>query len=160
MFLVANYFKVPFTLGPQGFIYNSTGDYIFINSYSVFFMILVVALGLAYILIKSLAFHETHIAPHVTAKLFSLRLSSFIQSSYDLYSQGSIWLSYLYLLMFSSGVLCLFKLIYPAVFWIAFGTTLISTLVLIFDVENELAVRATKPATQEEVIINFGETDE
>lgn len=160
--LVARYFGIDFTLGPQGFVYTNVEDYLTINSYSIFFMIVAVATGIFYILLKSLIFHDTHIAPNVTARLFSLKLSHLIQASYDLYSQGTIWISYLYLLTLSSGVLALFNMIYPWVFWVSFVLSILSTVVLIFDIENELDLRSPKQpdASIEEVVLNLKHFDE
>ena len=75
----------------------------------------------------------------MTAKLFSLRISSLIQTSFDVYSQGVVWLSYLYLIMMVSGILALFGLIYLWVFYSSAVLAVISTILLIFDVENELS---------------------
>lgn len=115
-----------------------------VNSFSLVSIIVVLSVGLLYILIKSYIFHDTHIAPYVTARLFSYRLSAFIQSSYDLYSQGTIWLSYLYLIMFVSGVMAYFNMIYAWIFYFSLILTVICTALFIFDVEKELNIRAIK----------------
>lgn len=157
--LVANYFGIKFDLGSGGFAYNTTKDYVIVNSFSTFVMIVALAVGLSYILLKSLIFHETHISPKLTASLMSLKLSSFIQTSYDLYSQGSIWLSYLYLMVLSSGILCLFGMIYTWVFWIALVLAVITTILLIFDIENEMDLKNEVVDNTEEYVLNFGDTD-
>jgi hypothetical protein len=158
--LVANYFGINYTLGPEGFVYPDPASYLTVNSYSVMFMVIVLAVGLFYILLKSLLFHETHIAPHLTAKLFSFRLSSFIQTSYDLYSQGAVWLSYMYLMMFASGIMVFFNLLYAWVFYVSLVLTIISTVLLIFDVENELDLRTDnkRAKIEEDFILQFKET--
>ena len=158
--LVANYFGIDFSFGQQGFTYKNVDEYLTVNSYSIFFMIVVVAVGISYILLKSLIFHESHIAPHVTARLFSLKLSYLIQASYDLYSQGTIWLSYLYLLMFASGILALFSMIYSWVFWVSLALAAITTIVLIFDIENELDLRAPDKPSLEDVVVNLSHFNE
>ncbi|MDO8260533.1 MAG: hypothetical protein Q7T50_03505, partial [Candidatus Magasanikbacteria bacterium] len=79
--LITNYFGIKFDLGVGGFAYNTTKDYVLVNSFSTFTMIATLAVGLSYILLKSLIFHETHISPQLSANLMSLKLSSFIQSS-------------------------------------------------------------------------------
>ena len=153
----AKYFNIPFTLGPQGFVYANANDYILVNSYSTLFMIITLAVGIFYILLKSLIFHETHISPNMTANLFSMRLSSFIQTSYDLYSQGSIWLSYLYLMTMSTGILALFGLIFSWVFYISIVLSILATVLLIFDIENELDLKSGKNVdVQEEFVLKFG----
>jgi hypothetical protein len=137
--LISQRFGINFTLDVTGFAFANSDDYIVVNSYSTFAMITVLTVGLFYILIKSYLFHESHVKPHVTAKLFSLRLSSFIQSTFDLYSQGAIWLSYSYLVMIVSGVMTVFGLMYSWVFYVSFALCIMSTILLILDVENEIA---------------------
>jgi len=157
--LVANYFGIKFDLGAGGFAYNTTKDYILVNSFSTFIMIATLAVGLAYILLKSLIFHETHITPKLTASLMSLKLSSFIQTSYDLYSQGSIWLSYLYLMVLSSGILNLFGMINAWVFWVALVLAVLTTVLLIFDIENEIDLKKEPVENTEDYVLNFGDMD-
>jgi hypothetical protein len=136
--LVAKYFSIPFEIGASGFIFHTAQEYIIINTYSTFYMMVALAVGLLYILSKSLLFHETHIRPALSAKLFAVRLHSLIQSSFDLYTQGSIWLSYCYLMLFVSGFMTLFKLVLPWVFYVSAALSVITTLLFIFDIEEEL----------------------
>lgn len=136
--LIAQYNGIPFELTSSGFTFNSQTDYILINSYSTFAMILVISLGLLYSLLKAYVTHSTHISPVMTAKLFSMRLSSFIQSSFDIYSQGSIWLSYSYLLVMVSGVFAFFGFMYTWVFITSLVLTLLCTVLFILDIEEEL----------------------
>ena len=74
-------------------------------------------------------------------------MPSFIQSSYDLYTQGAIWLSYSYLLLFVTGVMTIFQLVYPMIFIIAGGLTVVSTVLLVLDIEQELDISKTKGPT-------------
>lgn len=101
-------------------------------------MVVVLALGLLYILAKAFFFHDSHIAPETTAKMFALKLPAFIQNSFDLYSQGAVWLSYLYLVTFVSGLMGFFGLMYLWVFVVSLGATIFLTVFLIFDVEREI----------------------
>jgi len=91
-------------------------------------------------LFKALIFHDTHITPVLTAKLFNIRFSAFIQSSFELYSQGVIWLAYLYLLVVVSGILAFSGLLYNWVFYVSIVLSIISTVILIFDVEHEMKI--------------------
>lgn len=136
--LLCRYFGVNFTLESPGFVFTNTQEFLFINSYSTFAMVVALAVGILYTLLKSLAFHDSHITPGLTARLFSLRLSSFIQNSFDLYSQGTIWLSYLYLLLLVCAVMVVYKVLYPWVFLTTLALTIISTVVLVLDIEQEL----------------------
>ncbi|MBI2414716.1 hypothetical protein HYV31_02660 [candidate division WWE3 bacterium] len=136
--VVAKFFDISFSFGARGFIYTNRSDFIFVNSYSTASMIVVLAVGLIYVLLKSLIFHESHIPPHTAAKLFSLNLSGFIQTSFDVYSQGAIWLAYSYLLLAASGIMSYFGLLYTWVFYTSIVLTLISTYLLVIDVEREV----------------------
>lgn len=141
IFFICNYFNIEFTLGPTGFLFRNEEQYRFVNSYSLLSLILVLALGLVYVLVKAYLFHETHIKPGDTAKLYSLKLSSFIQSSFDLYSQGAIWLSYSYLMLFTLIIMALFQLVYLWVFLLALVLVVVLTVLFVLDVERELITK-------------------
>src|SRR5690606_16638038 len=94
--VAARVLNIGFTVNEAGFIFENSMDYILVNSYSILSMSLVLTVGVLYVLLKSYVFHDSHIQPFLTARLFSLRLTSLIQTSFDIYSQGTIWLSYLY----------------------------------------------------------------
>lgn len=156
--LIGKYFGINVLLTTTGFKYATRGDYLMVNSYSTLAMIVVLALGLFYVLVKSLVFHDTHVTPRLTARLFSLRLSSFIQTSFDVYSQGAVWLSYLYLLMFVCGVMALFGLIFPWVFFVSVGLALVATVLLVLDIEGELQLsREDSDSEIEEIVLTFEE---
>uniref|UniRef100_A0A7C4TLU7 Uncharacterized protein n=1 Tax=candidate division WWE3 bacterium TaxID=2053526 RepID=A0A7C4TLU7_UNCKA len=158
--LIAKAYDISFSFGLRGFTYNSQEDFLFVNSYSTLAMISVLAVGLFYVLIKSYLFHDTHVAPHTAAKLFSLNLSGFIQTSFDVYSQGVIWLSYSYLLVIASGIMFYFGLVYPWVFYSSLALTFIATLLLILDVEKEIFERKRDAGSQEEVTLKFESMEE
>ena len=139
--LISYYKGLTFTFDSSGFVFPTQDDYIFVNSYSALTMLVVLAVGLVYILIKAFLFHESHITPHLTIKLFQMRLVSFIQNSFELYSQGVIWLSYLFLLVGAIGVLAFTGLVYKWVFYSGLILGLISTAILVIDVENEIELK-------------------
>lgn len=136
--LIASYNKIDFSMDTGGLNVANPSQFLLVNSYSVLIMSLLLFLGITYVLLKSYVFHDSHITPKLTANMFSLKLSSFIQTSFDLYSQGSIWLSYMYLLMFVSGLMAFFGVLYPWVFTLLLGLCIISTILLVFDVEREV----------------------
>jgi hypothetical protein len=133
--------EINFVLSNKGFYFNSPEEYLYINSYSTLAMIVVLAVGLLYILLKAFIFHDTHVSPGLTAKLFHFRLTTLIQNSFELYSQGAIWLVYLYLISVVSLILSLFGLIYIWIFYVSLVLSVISTVVLIFDIENEIELK-------------------
>lgn len=140
--LVSKYLKLSFNISSSGFVFESSADYIKVNSYSALVMVGMLIIGLLYILIKSLVFHDSHIKPNVTSKLFSLNVHSLIQGSFDLYTQGAIWLSYSYLLLIVNGIMTLSKLMYPQVFFITLGSTVLTTVLFVFDVEEEIKIKS------------------
>ncbi len=160
--LVARANSIPFEIGVNGFVFKSPDDYILVNSYSLFFMIAVVTVGLFYVLTKSLLFHESHIKPGISTKLQDFNLRHMIQNSFNLYTQGSIWLSYCYLLMLVAGFMALFKFIFPWVFYVALVLSVISTILLIIDIEEELHIMKKKNPEydNEEVAINLDDLED
>jgi hypothetical protein len=167
--ILAKYFGLYIALDASGFIISRApsltvtfpADYIMINSYSTLAIIIVLGIVLLYILAKSFIFHDSHITPGLTARVFSLKLSAFIQNSFELYSQGTVWLSYMYLIVVVSGVLALFGLIYSWIFVVSLILSVVASVLFILDVENELNVQKTpneqKVWYHEEEIIKFAD---
>ena len=136
--LISSYLNFDFNIGLSGFTFQNSVEYVFVNSYSTLVMAVVLVVGLIYVLIKSYVFHDSHIKPRTTAKLFELKIPNLIQSSFDIYSQAAIWISYAYLLLIVSAIMNYNKLIYSWVFFIVLGMTVITTVFFIFDIENEM----------------------
>jgi hypothetical protein len=161
--LISYWLGIPFSVAENGFLFNSTGQFLKINSYSVLAIIVALGLGLSYILAKSLIFHSSHITPQTTAKVFAMKLSFFIQNSYDLYSQGAIWLSYLFLLVFIAGFMTLFGLLFSWVFYIGLGISILATVFFIIDIEREIDIEKSSDDLgyyeddEETLVLNFGE---
>ncbi|MBU0535172.1 MAG: hypothetical protein ABIJ82_02600 [Patescibacteria group bacterium] len=139
--LISRYLGLPVKISKSGFVFESYADFVKVNSYSTLAMIVILILGLIYILLKSLAFHDSHIKPSLSAKVFSLKIQHLIQGSFHLYSEAAIWLSYAYLLLLFSGIMLVSKLLYNWVFYMAAGVTLVSTILFILDVEEEIKIK-------------------
>lgn len=93
--LLSSKFNFPFTLN----LAHAVGENInLINTYSNLFSYGGIALGLGLILARSLFFHETHISPQITIRLYRLNLTGLIETTYELFHQAVVWLSYLWLL--------------------------------------------------------------
>ncbi|OGC46526.1 hypothetical protein A2V49_00565 [candidate division WWE3 bacterium RBG_19FT_COMBO_34_6] len=144
IFLISYVKDIKFIFDSSGFTFDSKSDYLYINSYSTLAMIASLAVGLLYILLKALLFHETHVTPHLTTKLFHFRLSYLIQNSMDLYSQGVIWMIYLYLITVISGIFMSFGLIYSWIFFVGLILSVLSTVILVFDVESEINIKSNQ----------------
>jgi hypothetical protein len=127
-------------LSPKGFTFYTATDYVSVNTLSTFFMAVAIALGLGYIILKSMVFHDSHIKPHISAKLFTWKMHHLIQASYDLYTQGSVWVSYLYLLTIASGIMLIFDMISAWAFYVCTVISLLYTLLFILDIEAEMDI--------------------
>lgn len=161
--LVSRYFMINYSINSAGFVFPNQEDYIRVNSYSLFIMLFTLTLGIGFVVLKSYVFHDTHITPKLTAKLFSLRLSSFIQTSFDIYSQGIVWLSYVYLMFFVIGAMSLFGLVYSWVFILSFTLTLLSTIAFVLDIENEMHIEDEvydEFLENSEYVLKFGDVNE
>lgn len=139
--IVSRYLKLNFEVTKLGFTFGNSADYIKVNSYSALVMVGLLIIGLFYILVKSFVFHESHIKPQTTSKLFSLRAHSLIQNSFELYTQGAIWLSYSYLLLIVNANMTLSGLMYTWVFLVTLGATVLTTILFIFDIEEEMKIK-------------------
>lgn len=122
----------------MGFTFTSPDDYIKVNSYSAFGMVLIIAIGLAYILTKSLVFHDSHVKPATAANAFAFSLHGLIQSSYDIYTQAFVWLSYLSMLIVVTGLYGFYGFMYSWVFYVAVILLIVSIAALVADVEQEI----------------------
>jgi len=127
-----------FIFSTKGFVFHNPDNYIAVNSFSTLAMVVVLGLGLTYILAKALYFHDTHISPKLTTKLFRHKMATLIQSSFELYSQGVIWLVYLYLVTIVAVILGIFGVIYDWITIVSGSFCAITTLLLILDIEHEL----------------------
>lgn len=139
--LVSKYLGVHFKITTSGFIFENSSDYTIINSYSILIMVFILLIGLLYVMSKSIFFHESHIKPSLTSRLFSLNAQSLIQNSYEIYTQGAVWISYSYLLLIIAGVMAVSNLMYIWVFYVILAITAIVTLFFVLDVEEEVRIK-------------------
>ena len=142
--IASKYFGIDFKITDKGFIFQNSYDYIKVNSYSALFMTIMLVIGLAYVLVKSIFFHDSHIKPTMTTRLFSLKAESLIQNSYEIYTQGAVWLSYSFMLLAVSGIMAMSNLMYKWVFYVVTGVTLLTTLLFVFDAEEEIKISKDK----------------
>ena len=141
--LISKVYGIPVAMGGSGLIFENHADYLFVNTYSVFAMMVVMFIALYYTLLRAFILHDTHIHPGLTARLFSLNLSTFIQGSFDLYSKGAVWLSYAYLMTIVVGIMAAFNAVFSWVAYTSLIFTLLGTVLLIIDVENEIMGKKT-----------------
>jgi len=141
---ISRSFDIPVTLGSGGFIYTSQSDYMLVNSYSMLYMVIALCLGLLHVVVKSLAFHDTHISPPLAAKLYSVKASHLIQDTFHLYTQGLVWLAYLYFLTIGAGLMSIFGLLHAWIAYVSLGLAVLFTYIFIYDAEKEILATARK----------------
>lgn len=149
--LINRLFDLSWQLTENGLFYASTQDLILANSYSGLFTYAVVLIGLLWVLIRSQFFHDSHITPKLSAKLFSAGFAHLIGSTYEIYSAAIIWISYAWLAFLVLAVQAYFGL---ATVWsvvVCFGINFILSAVFAVDVGREmLAGRASRTTIHEE----------
>ena len=115
----------------------SFNSYQIINSNILTGFIIFCFFGLAYSLVKSLFFHESHINPRVSLSLFNFRVGFLIQDSFHLFSQSLIWLLFNFSILFISLFLFYFGLIYGYVLLLSAILTIVGLYFFILDIEFE-----------------------
>ncbi len=162
VFAIANYLQLKISVTEKGFTLTNTlngavsaaEDYIRINSYSTLAIVVTMAIILLFIITKSLVLHDSHIKPGLAAKMFSLKLSHFIQNSFQIYSQALVWMAYLYMLTAVSGVMTYNGTLYTWVFFIALALSLIATVIFVIDIEYEVNMQKVDiPQFEEEEML-------
>jgi len=141
---ISNYYAIPIFFTKSGLLYTSQPEYMLANTYSLLYMVLALCLGLLRVLVKSVVFHDTHITPPLAAKLHSLRLEHMIQNTFQLYTQGIVWLAYLYFLTIGAGLMGLFGLVHTWVAWVTLGLAVLFSYIFILDAEREILAHMPK----------------
>lgn len=132
------YFRVDYQLDGLRLTLTNVEDYIAVNSYSSLFMLVAVLAGLLWVVVKAHMFHDTHITPSFSARLFGMNLDELIHDTEVIYTQSFIWLSYAWISTLILGVHSLYGLSYWWVFYVALGVSILSTAFLVMDIEREI----------------------
>jgi len=117
--------------------FYSSEDFITVSSWSSFFVVLVIAVGLLWLLVRAHVFHDTHVTPQLTLRLLNLDLTHFLTTTVEISRQAVIWLSYLWLLIILSVVQAYFGYFY---WWMIIFSVLAGILLtwsFIVDIERE-----------------------
>ncbi len=136
-FFVASYIGVDSFNGLVAFNGLTASQYIFVNSYSTIFVFISILVGMCYLLFKAHVTHETHISPYISARIASMRLNNMVQTSFDLFSEAGVWLMYCWLLTLVSMTQVALGAMYLWVPVVAFIFSVISSILVIVDVERE-----------------------
>ena len=135
---LSKYFSAGYEVDGLRLVFNNLEDFISINSYSSLFMLAAILGGLIWVVIKAHIFHETHITPSLSSKLFSMNIDELISTTETIYSQAFIWLSYAWLTVIVLGIHAYYKLSYWWVFYVSLTAAVLATSLLVIDFEMEL----------------------
>jgi hypothetical protein len=135
---LTNYFGVDFTIDRMRIVLENSVEFIAINSYSSLIMFFTIIAGLIWVTVKAHVFHDTHISPAFSAKLFSMNMEDLIHTTDTIYAQAFIWLSYAWIATILFGIHSYYNLMYPWIFWFALSITVFATGALALDIEREI----------------------
>jgi len=141
MFAVTKIFGYTWSLDLTSFFglkFESHEALLAVNSYSNLLVLIVLAAGLLWIIIRAVHFHETHISPRLALRLFSWDLSHLVVSSVDVYHQAVVWLSYLWLFVVLGIVHAATGMAYGWTAAIGFTIAAFFTWLVISDLEREV----------------------
>ncbi|GEM_PF-877216 len=148
LFLTVYLLHLNFTVQPASFLkilptvhLPDQTSYILAENYSNLAMFMLASVGTIFVITRAHFLHESHISPRLRAKLARLNLEALIASSYKLYHQAAIWLTFLWL---STGFLMLStiaKITYPQISIIAFIVAANFSWVFALDVEKEVEIQ-------------------
>ena len=135
---MSKYLGISYTVEGIKLVFNDSQNYIAINSYSSLLMFVAVIGGLTWVLIKAHVFHDTHVSPTLSSKLNDMNLAEIVHDNKTIFTQSFIWLSYAWLVTLVLGVQAYFGLSYSWVFWVALAVSVVSTALLVVDMEREI----------------------
>ena len=135
---LTNYFGVDFVIDRMQITIQNSVEFIAINSYSSLIMFFTIIAGLIWVTIKAHIFHDTHITPAFSAKLFSMNMEDLIHTSETIFAQAFIWLSYAWIATIIFGIHAYYNLMYTWIFWLALSVTVFATGALALDIEREI----------------------
>ncbi|PJA40600.1 hypothetical protein CO178_01960 [candidate division WWE3 bacterium CG_4_9_14_3_um_filter_34_6] len=133
----SQYFDTAYQVEGARLVFNNVQDFISVNSYSSLFMFFAVIAGLLWVTIKARLFHDTHISPSFSAKLFGMNLNDLIHTTETIYSQSFIWLSYAWIISIVFGVQSYYGLAEWWIFYISLISAVLATALLVLDIETE-----------------------
>jgi hypothetical protein len=132
--------QISLTVGTKGIEFANREGLLMVNSYSNLLVMFVLTLGLLWLLAQAYHFHESHISPAFTLKLFSLNLTKLITSSVEIYHKALVWLSYLWLVVLLTFVHMVMGISYGWVTGVSFALAAFLTWLFVNDLERELPV--------------------
>jgi hypothetical protein len=131
-----NYFGVEYKIDSMRLVLTR-GDYYAVSTYSSIFAFAAILSGLIWVTVKAHVFHDTHISPSFSAKLYSMNLQDMVHSTDVIYTQSFIWLSYAWLAACMFFVHASFGVSAWWIFYTAVFVCSVVTAFLVFDIEKE-----------------------
>lgn len=110
-------------------------------------------LGVFYSLVKSLYFHDSHVSPNLTLRLFHVRADFLIQDSFHLFTQTLVWLLFSYMTLFISMMFYYLGLLNFYVLVVSLVICPVATYFYLLDLEYELKNQDNEPIEVEEEVI-------
>lgn len=151
LFLTIVFYHMDFVIDQGGIFkvlpvitFTSPQNYILAENFSNLVMLFAASFGTIFVIFRAHFFHRSHIHPYIHAKLVSLNLESLIAPSYDLYHQGAIWLTYLWLVVGFLIVSSTFGVTFPQISIIAFLIAANFSWIFALDVQRELEIQRLK----------------
>jgi len=108
--------------------------------------------GVFYSLVKSLYFHESHVSPNVTLRLFHIRAGFLIQDSFHLFTQTLVWLLFSYMTLFISMMFFYLGLLNFYVLVVSLIVCPVATYFYLLDLEYELKNQEKDSIEVEEIV--------
>jgi hypothetical protein len=121
--------------------FTGANSYILAESYSNLAMFIVAALGTIFVITRAHFLHESHISPAFQAKLARLNLESLISTSYRLYYQAAIWVTFLWLATAFLVMSTVLNVTYGQFSVIAFIVAANFSWIFVLDVEREMEIQ-------------------
>ena len=133
-----SYFNIDYSVDSYQIVLSNIPNFVAINTYSSLFVYLSVVAGLAWVTIKAHLFHDTHISPVLSSRLFSMNMEEVIHNSEVVYAQSFVWLSFAWLTTIMFAVHYFFGLSEAWLFYLAAGLSTLATALLAIDIEREI----------------------
>lgn len=135
---LTNYFGINYSIDGMRMSFDNSVEFVAVNSYSSLILFLTVISGLVWVTVKAHIFHDTHISPAFSAKLFSMNMEDLIHTTETIFAQAFIWLSYAWIATIIFGIHSYYGFAYWWVFWMALTVTVFATGALALDIDREI----------------------
>jgi hypothetical protein len=151
LFAVIYFLHLDFTVVPASFLkilptvyFVNPTSYIIAENYSNLAMFILASVGTIFVITRAHFLHTSHISPVLQAKLARLNLDLFIASSYRLYHQAAIWITFLWLTTAFLMLSTIFNITYPQISVVAFIVAANLSWFLALDIEKEVEIQRSQ----------------